>query len=247
MVNPTRSGQRTGAIHANSFGASSAPPPSSEMPKNVIRHWEIGPNVHIQPNPVQGNRIPHRPHRRSGFGVGFVGLPYYADPLAFVDADNGDDTGNNDTGNNTVQQAQPNAPGPQDYAPQAPYAEGPPEDGYGAPHAPYAEGPPEDGYGAPRAPYAPQGYPPPPQNGNQNSAQSAAAQSDGLEHPAVTLIFNDGRQPVTVHSYVLTGSSVFVAENGHQRVIPIADLNLPATIQRNQEAGVDFELPGGSR
>jgi hypothetical protein len=223
MGNPIHNGQRTGAIRANSFGASSAPPPSWELPKNVTPHWEIGPNVQIQPNPVQGNRIPHQ---RRGFGVGYVGLPYYADPLAFVDGDNGDDTGDN-----TVQQAQPNAPGPQDYAPQAPYAEGPPE----------------DGYGAPRAPYAPQGYPPPPQSGNQNSAQSAAAQSDGLDHPAVTLIFNDGRQPVKVHSYVLTGSSVFVAENGHQRVIPIADLDLPATIAQNHEAGVDFELPGGSR
>ena len=228
MGNPIHSGQRTGAIHANafganSFGASSAPPPSWELPKNAPRHWEIGPNVQIQPNPVQGNRIPH--HRFSN-GVGFVGFPYYADPLAFVDADNGDDTGNN-----TAQQAQPNAAGPQDYAPQAPYAEGPPE----------------DGYGAPRAPYAPQGYPPAPQSGNQNSAQSAAAHSDGLDHPAVTLVFNDGRQPVKVHSYVLTGSSVFVAENGHQRVIPIADLDLPATIAQNREAGVDFELPGGSR
>jgi hypothetical protein len=48
-----------------------------------------------------------------------------------------------------------------------------------------------------------------------------------------------------VHSYVLTGSSVFVAENGHQRVIPVADLDLPATIAQNRDAGVDFELPGG--
>ena len=53
--------------------------------------------------------------------------------------------------------------------------------------------------------------------------------------------------PEKVNSYVLTGSSVFVAESGHQRVIPIADLNLPATIQQNREAGVDFELPGGTR
>jgi hypothetical protein len=219
MGGPIRNGQRTGAIRANPFDNSSAPPPSWELPRTVTPHWEIGPNVQIQPNPVQGNRL----HNRNGFGVGYVGLPYYADPLAFVDADNGDDTD---------QQAQPSAPARPDYAQQAPYAEG---------------GAYDEGYPAPRAPYAPQGYPPPPQSGNQNSAQSAAAQSDGLDHPAITLVFNDGRQPVKVHSYVLTGSSIFVAENGHERVIPVADLDLPATIAQNREAGVDFELPGGSR
>lgn len=212
---------RTGTIRANSFGASSAPPPSWELPKNVIPHWEIGPNVQVQPNPVQGNRI-HHP--RGGVGVGYVGLPYYADPLAFVDADNGAE--------DTDQQPQPNAPARQDYAAQPPYPEGPAE----------------DGFVAPRAPYAPQAYSAAAPNAGQNSAQSAAAQSaaaqsDGLDHPAVTLVFHDGRQPMTVHSYVLTGSSVFVAENGHQRVIPVADLDLPATIAQNREAGVDFELP----
>jgi hypothetical protein len=61
------------------------------------------------------------------------------------------------------------------------------------------------------------------------------------------LVFNDGRPPEKVNNYVLTGSSVFVAEDGHQRVIPVTDLDLPATIAQNREAGVDFELPGGSR
>jgi hypothetical protein len=162
------------------------------------------------------------PHRRFGNGVGFVGFPYYGDPLAFVGADTGDDNGDG-----TAQQAQPNAPARQDYAPQPPYAE-----------APF-----DEGYPAPPAPYAPQGYPPPPQNSEQN----AASVSDGLDHPAVTLVFNDGRQPLKVHSYALTGSTILVTENGHQRVIAVADLDLPATIAQNREAGVDFELPGGSR
>ncbi len=47
-----------------------------------------------------------------------------------------------------------------------------------------------------------------------------------------------------VHSYVLTNSSVLIAEKGHQRVIPVTDLDLPATIAQNREAGVDFRLPG---
>jgi hypothetical protein len=221
---PMHGGQQIGGVRPNSFGASSAPPPSWELPKNVTPHWEIGPNVQVQPNPVQGNRIPHN---RGGFGVGYVGFPYYADPMAFVNADTGDDTGTE-----PGQQAQPAAPAPPDYAQQAPYAEGPYNQGYPPPpRAPYNSG---DNPGA---------YPPPP----QNSAQSTAAQSDGLDHPAVTLVFNDGRPPMKVHSYVLTGSSVFVAESGHQRVIPVADLDLAATVAQNREAGVEFQLPGGSR
>jgi hypothetical protein len=215
---PIHGGPRLGTTHANSFGASSAPPPSWELPKYVTPHWEIGPNVQVQPNPVQGN---HVRRDRGAFGVGFAGLPDYVDPMAFVNASDDD----------TAEQAQPAGPARPDYGPQAPY-----------PAAPYGEGPYDQGYGAPpRPPYSPEGYPTPQQQ------STAATQSDGLDHPAVTLVFNDGRPPEQVHSYVLTGSSVFVAEHGHQRVIPIAELDLPATIAQNREAGVDFTLPGGSR
>jgi hypothetical protein len=225
MGGPAGSGLRTGAVHANSFGANSTPRPS----------WQLPSYIHGQPNRFQDNRLSHR---RFVYGVGYVGLPYYGygngygDPLGFLDPDSGDDTG---TG--TGQQVQPDAAAGPDYGPQ-----GPAGPDY-APQAPY-----DQGYGPPpRAPYAPGGYPPPPQSNEQSAAQSAAAQSDGLDHPAVTLVFNDGRPPEKVNSYVLTGSSVFVAESGHQRVIPIADLDLPATVAQNRDAGVDFELPGGTR
>jgi hypothetical protein len=232
---PVGSGPRMGAIHPNSFGGITTRTPAWELPKNVTPHWEIPSSLHAQPNHFQGNR-PY--HRRFVYGVGYVGLPYYGygnygygngDPLGFMDADAGDDTGTD-----TAQQAQPGAPAGPDYGQQ-----GPAGPDYG-PQAPY-----DQGYGPPpRAPYAPEGYPPPPQSNEQSAAQSAAAQSDGLDHPAVTLVFNDGRPPVKVHSYVLTGTSVFVAEDGHQRVIPVAELDLPATVARNRDAGVDFELPG---
>jgi hypothetical protein len=225
------SGQRMGATRAN---PSFATTPTWEVPKIITPHWELGPNN----PPADQNRLHGDGDRfsrhRDGFGVGFLGFPYYADPQAFVNADNGD----YDNGDYTDQQAQPNAPAGPDNGQQTPSAEG---------------GPYDEGYPPQRAPYAPQGYPPPPQNGGPSSAQSAAAQSsadqtDGLDHPAVTLVFNDGRQPMKVHSYALTGSSVFVAESGHQRVIPLTDLDLPATIAQNRDAGVDFELPsGGSR
>jgi hypothetical protein len=219
-----------GRIHANSFGApASPPPPSWELPRTVIPHWEIPSNIPIQPNAVQGNPIPRQRHGFGrGVGVGYVGLPYYVDPMAFVNADSYQE-------NDAAQQTQPSAPARPDYAPQAPYEEG-------------SEGPYRDqGYAAPprRAPYNPEAYPPPAQS--TSAAESAAVQNDGLDHPAVTLVFNNGRPPMQVHSYVLTSSSVLIAESGHQRVIPVADLDLPATIAQNREAGVDFQLPGGRK
>ena len=204
MRTSVRGGQRIGAMRANSFGAG-----------------------HREPNHAHGYRFPRR---RGVYGVGYIGIPYYGYPSAFIDADDADL--GDDAGDDTAQQAEPQAPNGPEYDPEGPYAEGPP--------GPYSD----QGYPPPpRAPYNPQGFQP-----QQNSAaQNTATQSDGLDHPAVTLIFNDGRPPVQVHSYVLTGSSVFVAEDGHQRVIPVTDLDLPATIAQNRNAGVDFELPGGSR
>jgi hypothetical protein len=260
------SGQRMGAIHPNSFGPITTRTPVWELPKNVTPHWEIPSSIHAQPNHFQDNRLSHR---RFVYGVGFVGLPFYGGPTAFANGDTGDDSGT-DTGQQAQpgapagpdygQQAQPGAPAGSDYGQQGPagpdYGQqaqpGPPVGPDYAPQAPY-----DQGYGPPpRAPYAPGGYPPPPQSNSpagyppppqsneQSAAQSAAAQSDGLDHPALTLVFNDGRPPMKVHSYVLTGTSVFVAEDGHQRVIPVADLDLPATVAQNRDAGVDFELPG---
>jgi hypothetical protein len=241
---PTHSGQRFGTLHANSFGAgtihansfgaaASPPPPSWELPRTVTPHWEISPNIPIQPNAVQGNPISRQ---RGGFGagVGYVGFPYFVDPTAFVNA-------GGDQEDDTAQQAQPNAPARPDYGPQAPYEEGPAGPYPGANQGSYSD----QGYAPPRrAPYNPGAYP---STQNNASAQSAPAQSNGLDHPAVTLVFNDGRPPMQVHSYVLTSSSVLIAESGRQRVIPVTDLDLPATVAQNREAGVDFKLPGGGQ
>ncbi len=214
-------GQRFGGVRANSFGTSSTPTPSWELPRYVTPHWELGPTLQRPPNPVHGNRFPRR---GAGFGAGYVGLPYYVDPMAFGNA--WDWNADSDS----EQQAVPEAPARAEYEPQP---------------GSNAEAPYDQGYPPPPPPgYDQEGFP---IRAQENTAQTNAAQNDGLDHPAVTLVFNNGRPPEKVSSYVLTGSSIFVAEPGHQRKIPIADLDLPATVEQNREAGVDFELPGGSR
>jgi hypothetical protein len=158
----------------------------------------------VQPNPVQGNPISHP---RSAQGVGYAGLPYFYDPLAYMDT--------NPQENMTPQQAPAQRARPE-YVPQ--------------------QEPP-----AAQPAYSPEAHAMP---APRTTAEENAAADDGLDHPEVTLVFKDGRAPLKVHSYVLTGSSVFVAEHGHQRVIPVSELDLAATIAQNREAGVDFALPG---
>jgi hypothetical protein len=61
--------------------------------------------------------------------------------------------------------------------------------------------------------------------------------------PATTLIFKDGRPPAQVHNYVLTGSTLYDLDGELRKEIPLALLDVPATIEANRAAGVDFALP----
>ena len=63
--------------------------------------------------------------------------------------------------------------------------------------------------------------------------------------PELTLIFNDGHREA-IHNYVLTHDALIVmdqAASGRQQQIPLASLNLPATEQAAQQAGLDFSPP----
>jgi hypothetical protein len=61
--------------------------------------------------------------------------------------------------------------------------------------------------------------------------------------PATTLIFNDGRPTEQVHNYVLTSTMLYGFDNGARQEIPLSEINVPATIQVNRSAGVEFSLP----
>jgi hypothetical protein len=61
----------------------------------------------------------------------------------------------------------------------------------------------------------------------------------------LTLVFNDGHRE-SIRNYVLTSSSVIVldqAASGHQQRIPLATLDLNATEEAAQQAGLDFTPP----
>jgi hypothetical protein len=61
----------------------------------------------------------------------------------------------------------------------------------------------------------------------------------------VTLIFKDGRPPEQIQNYLATRSTLTVIDGRHHHDIPLADLNIPATIKANRETGVGFQLPSG--
>lgn len=61
--------------------------------------------------------------------------------------------------------------------------------------------------------------------------------------PTTVLIFKDGRPPEKVHNYALTGSTLYALDGDMNREIPLALLNVPATVETNRAAGVDFALP----
>jgi hypothetical protein len=61
--------------------------------------------------------------------------------------------------------------------------------------------------------------------------------------PATTLIFKDGRPSMQVHNYALTASTLYALDGESHQEVPLSLLNVPATIEANRTAGVDFALP----
>jgi len=66
------------------------------------------------------------------------------------------------------------------------------------------------------------------------------------EETAVTLIFRNGRAPEQIHNYLLTPTTLTILDQPY-RQIPLDQIDIAATVEKNREAGVDFRIPGSSR
>jgi hypothetical protein len=200
-------------VHVNATGSTTNS--SAPMPT-----WELPRNITPQweipntVNTVQPNDVRgNRVPRARGAYGVGYAVPYIIDPYAF---------------GNEIDADQGYADGANAQQPAAPVNAGAPQ------YDPSLGGPEAPPQGPGRVPYVPQ----------QNALTSNPGPiTNGLDHPEVTLVFNDGRAPMKVRSYAVTGKAVFVAENGHQQQIPLSALDLPATVKENEAAGVDFELP----
>jgi len=73
-----------------------------------------------------------------------------------------------------------------------------------------------------------------------------SARPEPAQVTATTLIFKDGRAPEQIGNYIATHSTVTVIEGERHHEIPVADLDIPATVKANREAGTGFQLPAAS-
>lgn len=69
----------------------------------------------------------------------------------------------------------------------------------------------------------------------------AAAQTSAAE-PASVLIFRDGHQ-LEVQNYAIVGDTLYDLTPGHPRKIALASIDIPATVQANDDRGVTFRVP----
>jgi hypothetical protein len=156
-----------------------------------------------------------------GYGYGVVGYPVFGYPTGYLNL-NGDLNLDDNDPNDPSLQANSNYS--ENNAGQVPYVDS------GYPDVAQNYGPQDRS----RPPYNPGGF-----------ANSSSIESDGMSHPEVTLIFKDGRPPLQIQNYVMTQMRVFVRDRGMDRDFPVSDLDVPATLAANSEAGVDFSLPVG--
>ncbi|MGH9493566.1 MAG: hypothetical protein ACRD3B_01110, partial [Candidatus Sulfotelmatobacter sp.] len=78
-----------------------------------------------------------------------------------------------------------------------------------------------------------------------HSSFSEAAGDPPAEDSApesTTLVFRDGHT-LDIGNYAIVGQTLFDMTPGHSRHIALAELNLDATRQKNDEHGVFFQLP----
>lgn len=80
-----------------------------------------------------------------------------------------------------------------------------------------------------------------------HSAEAAIAADASVAEPGppqqpTLLVFKDGRK-LEVGNYAIVGQNLFDLTPGHARKIALADLDLEATRQQNDDRGITFQLP----
>jgi hypothetical protein len=64
--------------------------------------------------------------------------------------------------------------------------------------------------------------------------------------PTTLLIFKDGHKQ-EVSNYAIVGSTLYDLSDGRTRKVQLAELDLLATVKENDQRGVEFELPAGTK
>jgi hypothetical protein len=91
------------------------------------------------------------------------------------------------------------------------------------------------------------GYVPPVAEPERPAERSYAAPAETEPEPSTptVLVFKDGHQ-LEVENYAIVGTTLYDLTEGHRRKVALADLDLTATSQQNDDRGIDFHLPAGT-
>ena len=166
---------------------------------------------------------------------GFIGYPFAAYPFAgyplgfdAVSQDQDEDGSQAENQGQTQEQNQDqldqspaSQPGAYPAEPPPDYTQGPPPQDAGAPTA---------GDERPRDPYRP-------------PYESPVDSQPVRQQPATILVFKDGRPNEEVRNYVLTSTALYNLDGERRRELPLSEIDVPATVDANRTAGVDFALP----
>jgi hypothetical protein len=75
---------------------------------------------------------------------------------------------------------------------------------------------------------------------------AAAPAQPVADQPDTVLIFRDGRK-LEVQNYAIVGATLYDLSDGKSRKVALAELDLPATVKQNDERGISFQLPAGTK
>jgi hypothetical protein len=73
------------------------------------------------------------------------------------------------------------------------------------------------------------------------TSEAATPQTHAPEQTSV-LIFRDGHQ-LEVQNYAIVGDTLYDLTPGHSRKISLAKIDVPATVEANDDRGIAFRVP----
>jgi hypothetical protein len=80
----------------------------------------------------------------------------------------------------------------------------------------------------------------------ETAPAAAPVQQPVPEQPHTVLVFKDGHKQEIVN-YAIVGTTLYDLSDGRTRRVALAELDLPATVKQNDDRGIDFQLPVGSK
>jgi hypothetical protein len=83
-------------------------------------------------------------------------------------------------------------------------------------------------------------------NAEPQTTPEPAALQPVADQPTTVLIFKDGRE-LEVHNYAIVGTTLYDLSDGRTHKVELAELDLPATVKHNDDRGITFQLPAGTK